>query len=55
MGKNVQHIQVKTTGAKKSKKAIKGVNNGLKSMAKSAALAAGAYMAARGLVGAIKS
>ena len=25
MGKNVQHIQVKTTGAKKSQKAIKGV------------------------------
>ena len=55
MAKNVQHIQVKTTGAEKSKKAIKGVNGGLKNMAKSASLAAGAYMAARGLVSAINA
>ena len=55
MGKNVQHIQVKTTGAEKSKKAIKGVNGGLKSMAKSAALAAGAYLGARGLLTVIQS
>ena len=55
MGKNVQHIQVKTTGAKKSQKAIKGVNSGLKDMAKKAGLAAAAYIGANALLGAIKS
>ena len=55
MGKNVQHIQVKTTGAKKSQKAIKGVNNGLANMAKKAGLAAAAYFGSQALLGAIKS
>ena len=55
MGKNVQHIQVKTTGAKKSQKAIKGVNNGLANMAKKAGLAAAAYFGSQALLSAIKS
>ena len=55
MGKNVQHIQVKTTGAKKSEKAIKGVNNGLANMAKKAGLAAAAYFGSQALLSAIKS
>ena len=55
MAKNTQLIEVKTTGAAKSKKQIQGVSNGLKSMAKSAAMAAGAYFGARALLGAIKS
>ena len=55
MGKNVQHIQVKTTGAKKSQKALKGVNSGLKDMAKKAGLAAAAYFGSQALLGAIKS
>ena len=55
MAKNTQLIEVKTTGATKSKKQIQGVSNGLKSMAKSAAMAAGAYFGARALLGAVKS
>ena len=55
MAKNTQLIEVKTTGAAKSKKQIQGVSKGLKSMAKSAAMAAGAYFGARALLGAIKS
>ena len=46
-------IPIKTTGAAKSKKEIKGVGGSLTSLAKSAGLAAGAYMAARGLVNAV--
>tara|TARA_Y100001963_G_C6774967_1_gene446888 strand:+ start:29 stop:1738 length:1710 start_codon:yes stop_codon:yes gene_type:complete len=53
--KNVHHIEVKTTGAKKSEKAIKGVNNGLANMAKKAGLAASAYFGSQALLGAIKS
>lgn len=52
--KNVQHIQVKTTGAEKSKKAIKGVNNGLSNMAKKAGLAAAAYLGANALLSAVR-
>ena len=55
MAKNTQLIEVKTTGATKSKKQIQGVSNALKSMAKSAAMAAGAYFGARALLGAVKS
>ena len=55
MGKNVQHIEVKTTGAKKSQKAIKGVSSGLKDMAKKAGLAATAYFGSQALLSAIKS
>ena len=55
MAKNTQLIEVKTTGATKAKKQVQGVSNGLKSMAKSAAMAAGAYFGARALLGAIKS
>ena len=53
--KNTQLIEVKTRGATKSKKQIQGVSNGLKSMAKSAAIAASAYFGARGLINAMKS
>ncbi len=55
MAKNTQIIEVKTTGATKSKKQIQGVNNGLKNMAKQAAIAASAYFGTRALLGAIKS
>tara|TARA_R110000824_G_scaffold176451_1_gene355416 strand:+ start:5806 stop:7731 length:1926 start_codon:yes stop_codon:yes gene_type:complete len=55
MAKNTQIIEVQTKGAEKSKKQLKGVSGGLKSMAKSAALAAGAYLGARGLLNVIKS
>tara|TARA_R110002020_G_scaffold168120_1_gene356816 strand:- start:6157 stop:7905 length:1749 start_codon:yes stop_codon:yes gene_type:complete len=50
-----QIIEIITKGAKKSEKEVKGVSSGLKSMAKSAGLAAGAYLGARGLLSAIKS
>tara|TARA_Y100001938_G_scaffold140825_1_gene209582 strand:+ start:3123 stop:4895 length:1773 start_codon:yes stop_codon:yes gene_type:complete len=52
---NRQLIEVKATGAQKAKRQLKGVSNGLKDMAKSAAMAAGAYFGARALLGAIKS
>ena len=55
MATNKHIIEVKTKGADKSKKQLKGVSSGLKSMAKSAALAAGAYLGARGLLNVIKS
>ena len=46
-------IPIKTTGAEKSKKQIKGVGGSLTSLAKKAGIAAGAYLAARGLVNAV--
>tara|TARA_R110002020_G_scaffold69405_5_gene180645 strand:+ start:1562 stop:3550 length:1989 start_codon:yes stop_codon:yes gene_type:complete len=52
--KNKQIIEVVTKGAKKSEKEIKGVSGGLKKMAKSAGIAAVAYMGARGLTSAIQ-
>ena len=55
MAKNTQVIEVKTTGAEKSKQQLKGVSGGLKSMAKSAGLAAGAYFGSRALLSGIKS
>ena len=55
MGKNTQIIEVKTKGAKKSKKELKGVSTGLKGMAKSAGLAAVAYLGTSGLINAMKS
>ena len=48
-------IRVKTVGAEKSKKQLKGVSSGLKSMAKSVGTAAVAYLGASGLINAIKS
>ena len=55
MAKNTHIIEVKTTGATKSKQQINGISTGLKSMAKQAALAAGAYFGARALLGAVQS
>ena len=55
MAKNTQVIEVKTTGAEKSKQQLKGVSGGLKSMAKSAGIAAGAYFGTRALLAGIKS
>ena len=55
MSKNTHIIEVKTKGAKKSEKQIKGVNSGLKNMAKSAGVAAAAYFGSQALLGAIKS
>ena len=55
MAKNTQVIEVKTTGAEKSKQQLKGVSGGLKSMAKSAGIAAGAYFGSRALLAGIKS
>mgnify|MGYP003637274942 FL=1 len=52
--KNTQVIEVITKGAKKSEKEVKGVSSGLKSMAKSAALAAGAYFGSRALLDGIQ-
>ena len=55
-GSKQEHIiKVSSQGAKKAKKEIQGVSNGLRSMAKSAAAAAGAYFGARALLGAVKS
>ena len=50
-----QIIEILTRGAKKSEKEVKGVSNGLKNLAKQAAVAAGAYFGARALLGGIKA
>ena len=54
MATNKHIIDVQTKGAKKSEKQIKGVSGALGSMAKSAALAAGAYFGGRMLLNGIK-
>jgi len=54
MAVNKHIIDVQTKGAKKSEKQIKGVSGALGNMAKSAALAAGAYFGARMLLNGIK-
>ncbi len=55
-GSKQEHIiKVSSQGAKKAKKEIQGVSNGLRSMAKSAAAAAGAYFGARALLGAVNA
>jgi hypothetical protein len=48
-------IGIKTKGAKKSEKEIKGVNASLKSMAKAAGVAAAAYFGSQALLSAISS
>tara|TARA_R100000808_G_C2153181_1_gene163175 strand:+ start:417 stop:2429 length:2013 start_codon:yes stop_codon:yes gene_type:complete len=53
--KTQQIIEVITKGAKKSEKEIRGVSGGLARMAKSAGIAAAAYLGASGLSSAIKS
>ena len=55
MAKNTHIIEVKTTGAEKSKKQIKGVSGSLQGMAKSAGVAAAAYFGSQALLGAVKS
>ena len=55
MAENRHIIKVTTKGAEKSKRQLQGVSGGLKSMAKSAALAGAAYFGARGLINAIQS
>lgn len=55
MSVNKHIIDVQTKGAKKSEKQIKGVGGALGNMAKSAALAAGAYFGGRMLLNGIKS
>ena len=57
MSKNTHQELIKMTvkGAEKSKKQLNGVSGGLKSMAKSAAMAAGAYFGASALLSGIKS
>jgi len=49
------NIKIKTKGAKKSEREIKGVDSKLKSLGKSAMVAAGGFFAARGLINAFKS
>ncbi len=53
--KQTHIIDVKTKGADKSKKKIKGVSGALGGMAKQAGIAAAAYFGARGLLNALKS
>ena len=53
--KDTHIIDVKTRGAKKSQKEIKGVGTALGGMAKKAGIAALAYFGARGLINAFKS
>ena len=48
-------IDVRTKGAKKAGKDLKGVGAGAASMAKSVGIAAVAYVGARGLISAINS
>tara|TARA_R100001594_G_scaffold22911_2_gene44510 strand:+ start:1582 stop:3300 length:1719 start_codon:yes stop_codon:yes gene_type:complete len=55
MSVNKHIIEVQTRGANKSKKQINGVSNGLKNMAKQAAIAAGSYFGARMLLDAVKT
>ena len=49
-----QIIEIITKGAKKSEKEVKGVSNGLKNLAKQAAVAAGAYFGARALLDGVR-
>ena len=49
-----QLIEILTRGAKKSEKEVKGVSNGLKNLAKQAAVAAGAYFGARALLDGVR-
>ena len=49
-----QIIEILTRGAKKSEKEVKGVSNGLKNLAKQAAVAAGAYFGARALLDGVR-
>ena len=49
-----QIIEIITRGAKKSEQEVKGVSNGLKNLAKQAAIAAGAYLGARGLLSGVQ-
>ena len=44
------NIKVRTKGAKKSKKDLKGVEGGMKSLGKAAAIAGSAFFAAKGLI-----
>ena len=55
MADNTHIIEVKTKGAKKSEKEVKGVNAALGNMAKQAGLAAAAYFGSQALLGAIRS
>ena len=55
MAKNTQIIEVKTKGAKQAKQQLNGVSGGLKSMAKSAGIAAAAYFGAKKLLSGLKS
>ncbi len=48
------NIKVRTKGAKKSKKDLKGVEGGMKSLGKSAAIAGSAFFAAKGLIAGFK-
>ena len=53
--KSTYVIDVKTKGAKKSEKQVKGVNKSLGALAKQAGLAAAAYFGTRGLINAFTS
>tara|TARA_Y100000593_G_scaffold33416_1_gene65689 strand:- start:707 stop:2263 length:1557 start_codon:yes stop_codon:yes gene_type:complete len=55
MAKNTHIIEVKTTGAEKSKKQLQGVSGSLKNMAKQAGVAAAAYFGSQALLSAISS
>ncbi len=55
MPKDTHIIEVKTTGAKKSEKEIKGVGNALGGMAKKAGVAAAAYFGSQALLQGIRS
>ena len=55
MPKDTHIIEVKTTGAKKSEKEIKGVGNALGGMAKKAGVAAAAYFGSQALLQGISS
>ena len=44
------NIKVRTKGAKKSKQDLKGVEGGMKSLGKAAAIAGSAFFAAKGLI-----
>ena len=55
MATNKHIIDIKTKGAKKSEKQIKGVSGGLSGLAKQAGIAAVAYFGASGLINGIKS
>ena len=50
MAEKKLNIKVRTKGAKKSKKDLKGVEGGMKSLGKAAAIAGSAFFAAKGLI-----